>query len=322
MATTMPISTNTTIAICIQIQNGDMAANRVVGRLGECRRPPAGARLSCRDGGTRAHVARGRRTRRVARPRRLLLSLALALCAAAWLAPASRGAAGVGAHSSATAPLGGREPGTGVPQGQPGQRGSGGRRCARPPREGRACRSALVGTRAARAESDRLTRPRGRRSPDERCRGGRHRGDCLVESTPCWASSAPAPLLKACAAVQASKANSWPPRDPATYAAFVGFPRPALWHELAAIEVWNEPDQANQNYFAGPEKPQRYAAILRAAYPAIKQADPAMPVLAGSLVGSNGALPACPLRRGHQGLLRRPVGPLLQPHARLAARDP
>jgi hypothetical protein len=57
---------------------------------------------------------------------------------------------------------------------------------------------------------------------------------------------------------------------------------------LAALEVWNEPDQSNQAYFAGPEKPKRYAAVLRAAYPAIKQANPHVPVLAGSLVGANG----------------------------------
>jgi hypothetical protein len=58
---------------------------------------------------------------------------------------------------------------------------------------------------------------------------------------------------------------------------------------LEAFEVWNEPDQANQQYFAGPDKPQRYAAILRAAYPALKAAAPKVPVLAGAIVGYNGA---------------------------------
>ena len=57
---------------------------------------------------------------------------------------------------------------------------------------------------------------------------------------------------------------------------------------LAALEVWNEPDQANQHYLAGPSKPQHYAAILRAAYPAVKAVAPSLPVLGGSLVGSNG----------------------------------
>ena len=111
----------------------------------------------------------------------------------------------------------------------------------------------------------------------------------MVDRTPCWASSAPASLLRACLAGAARKATAWPPREPAPYAAFVAFLAKRYGSRLAAIEIWNEPDQANQLYFAGPEKPKRYAAILRAAYPAIKHADPGLPVLAGSLVGSNGA---------------------------------
>ena len=109
-----------------------------------------------------------------------------------------------------------------------------------------------------------------------------------VEGTPCWASSAPASLLRACKSRGSSKANAWPPRDPTDYAIFVAYLAKRYGTRLAAIEIWNEPDQANQLYFAGPEKPQRYAAILRVAYPAIKQANPNVPVLAGSLVGSNG----------------------------------
>jgi hypothetical protein len=75
---------------------------------------------------------------------------------------------------------------------------------------------------------------------------------------------------------------------------------------LAAIQIWNEPDQANEHYFAGPDKPQRYAAILRAAYPAIKHANPQVSVLAGSLVGSNGvflrALYAAGIKGYYDGL--------------------
>jgi hypothetical protein len=111
----------------------------------------------------------------------------------------------------------------------------------------------------------------------------------LVMSTPCWASSAPASLLSKCRPGQSSKAQAWPPIDPNTYGSFVAFLAGRYGSKLAAIEVWNEPDQANEDYFAGPNKAKRYAAVLRAAYPAIKRADPTMPVLGGSLVGSNGA---------------------------------
>ena len=128
----------------------------------------------------------------------------------------------------------------------------------------------------------------------------------LVESTPCWASSAPESLLRTCSSGRSKQASSWPPSDPATYAAFVAYLAQRYGTRLAAIEVWNEPDQANQAYFAGPEKPQRYAAILRAAYTAIKQVNPLVPVLGGSLVGSNGvflrALYAAGIKGYYDGL--------------------
>jgi polysaccharide biosynthesis protein PslG len=127
-----------------------------------------------------------------------------------------------------------------------------------------------------------------------------------VDSTPCWASSAPSALLAQCVPSAWSRANTWPPYSPADYAAMVGYLAARYGPRLAAIEVWNEPDQANELYFAGPEKPQRYAAILRAAYTAIKQADPNVPVLGGSLVGSNGiflrALYAAGIKGYYDGL--------------------
>jgi hypothetical protein len=110
----------------------------------------------------------------------------------------------------------------------------------------------------------------------------------MVESTPCWASSAPSALLRRCSERRTSLANAWPPQQPEDYAGFVAYLAHRYSSDLAAIEVWNEPDQVNEAYFAGPEKPKRYAAILRAAYPAIKAVAPNVPVLAGSIVGSRG----------------------------------
>lgn len=110
----------------------------------------------------------------------------------------------------------------------------------------------------------------------------------FVESTPCWASSAPAQLLNKCKPNHAGKAHAWPPTNPSTYATFMAFLAQRYAPDLAALEIWNEPDQANELYLAGPNKPQRYAELLRAAYPAIKAVAPSVPVLAGSLVGYNG----------------------------------
>jgi len=127
-----------------------------------------------------------------------------------------------------------------------------------------------------------------------------------ADTTPCWASSAPAALLRRCVPGQSSKANAWPPLDHKAYARFVAFLAARYGTRLAAIEVWNEPDQANEDYFAGPSKPQRYAEVLRAAYPAIKRANPGVAVLAGSLVGSNGvflrALYAAGIKGFYDGL--------------------
>jgi hypothetical protein len=109
----------------------------------------------------------------------------------------------------------------------------------------------------------------------------------LVDSSPCWDSSAPADDLKACQ-TRDSRANGWQPKNPAYFAAFVAFLAQRYGATLAAIEIWNEPDHINEHFFAGPEKARHYAEMLRLAYPAIKHANPSVAVIAGSLVGSNG----------------------------------
>ncbi len=127
----------------------------------------------------------------------------------------------------------------------------------------------------------------------------------LVDSTPCWASSAPESVRQGCQ-VPDGAASRWQPRDPATAARFFAFLAQRYEGRLAALEVWNEPDQANERYFAGPEKATHYAALLRDAYTAIKQVDSAMPVLGGSLVGSSGvflrALYAAGIKGYYDGL--------------------
>jgi Cellulase (glycosyl hydrolase family 5) len=127
-----------------------------------------------------------------------------------------------------------------------------------------------------------------------------------VDNSPCWDSTAPRALLARCVPAKATQANSWPPANIAAYSSVVAFIARRYGAELAAIEIWNEPDQGNQLYFAGPNKVQRYAALLKAAYTAIKQANPAVPVLGGSLVGSNGqflrALYAAGIKGYYDGL--------------------
>jgi hypothetical protein len=111
----------------------------------------------------------------------------------------------------------------------------------------------------------------------------------LVQSTPCWASSAPTSIEGSCVPGSHSEANSWPPTHPASYGAFLAHLAQRYGSELAAVEVWNEPDFSGEQFLAGPNKAAHYAAILKAAYPAVKRVDPSLQVLGGALVGPNGA---------------------------------
>ena len=310
IATIIPITTNTTIAICIQIQNGDMARDSVPGRLGE-----ACAGVGARDyrvgmAGRACTIAAAPR-RLIARPSlRLFIALALGLCAIVLARPGRPWRAHrAGRPSSSAAPLGGVNI---APISRTASLASVDREIA----IARALHAKVVRVEVPWSELEPLgpnqIDPRALAVTDRLVNDAAAAGIgviAMVESTPCWASSAPASLLRACApgsSDRAAKANAWPPRDPSTYAAFVAYLAQRYGTRLAAIEVWNEPDQANQRYFAGPEKPKRYAAILRAAYPAIKRVNPQVPVLAGSLVGSNGvflrALYAAGIKGYYDGL--------------------
>ena len=128
----------------------------------------------------------------------------------------------------------------------------------------------------------------------------------MVYSTPCWASSAPARTLRRCKPGRETAADAWPPTQASAFGSFCAYLAQRYGTRLAAIEIWNEPDEINEAYLAGPAKPAHYAALLRAAYPAIKQAAPGVAVLAGSLVGSNGvflkALYAAGIKGYYDGL--------------------
>jgi hypothetical protein len=117
--------------------------------------------------------------------------------------------------------------------------------------------------------------------------GARRRGIrplLLLLRTPCWASSAPG-APESCP----GDAAEYPPRDAADYGAIAGWLAERYRGKLAGLEVWNEPDHVNEEYFKGPDKPARYAAVLKAADRAVDAVDPKLKIVAGSLVGSDGA---------------------------------
>jgi Cellulase (glycosyl hydrolase family 5) len=282
IAITIPITTNTTIATCNQIHVGDMTSRRLPAARG------AGAAPTRAAGG--AGASRGYRV--VVRVASILakrsIGLAALLCALAW--PAGTGAAGAPARARAAnaSLLGGVTIPSATVVSVPGE-----------------ADAAVAVARQLHAQIVRIEvswsamEPGGPGQIDPRVLAYADRAVAdaaadgirmmmLVQGTPCWASSAPASLLRRCVPGHASKANSWPPSDDGDFAAFVAYLAARYGSRLAAIEIWNEPDQANEAYFAGPHKAERYAQLVRAAYPAIKQVNPGVQVLAGALVGSNG----------------------------------
>jgi VCBS repeat-containing protein len=90
-----------------------------------------------------------------------------------------------------------------------------------------------------------------------------------LNHTPEWAVTPGTPAL------------SGVPADPQKYADFAGDVAARYAGRISAYEIWNEP---NGRMFWNPEpNAAQYTALLKAAYPAIKAADPSATVLAGSV---------------------------------------
>ncbi|MEN3273096.1 MAG: polysaccharide biosynthesis protein PslG [Actinomycetota bacterium] len=70
------------------------------------------------------------------------------------------------------------------------------------------------------------------------------------------------------------------PNNPADYARFATWIAGHYRGQIAAWEVWNEPNQSD--FFTGAD-PAKYAALVRAAYPAFKAGDPTASVVVGSV---------------------------------------
>ncbi len=123
-----------------------------------------------------------------------------------------------------------------------------------------------------------------------------------VLRSPCWASFAPDSERGNCGEKNRTEnVSRYPPRDAADYGAVVKFVAARYRNALYAVEVWNEPDHSNEAYFAGPEKPKRYAAILKAAFAAVDEVSPQTLVLGGSIVGANGRFLEALYREGIKG---------------------
>lgn len=111
-------------------------------------------------------------------------------------------------------------------------------------------------------------------------------------ATPCWASTAPPEVKQDCAGEWWEReVERYPPADPADFARAAAWVADRWEGDLAALEIWNEPNCGCWFKLAQPEQPgQRvaaYTAMLRAAYGEVKAAAPSVEVLGGSLLFSH-----------------------------------
>jgi hypothetical protein len=91
----------------------------------------------------------------------------------------------------------------------------------------------------------------------------------LLDSTPGWAAQKGTPAI------------SGPPASDATFAAFASKLATRYKGEIAGYEIWDEPN--SKTFWSTGPNPAAYTALLKAAYTAIKAADPKAVVIAGAL---------------------------------------
>ena len=267
---TIPIRTNTTIATCVQIQNGDMTADSVSGpvRAGTHTGPDLNDYRVGMRGRSYLHMT-------AARSHRMLLSFGLALCLLAWLAPVGRGEHIAKAHVSTTTPLGGVNI-EGVYSGAS---------LAGVDRDIALART--LHAKVVRTEVPWSTlEPRGHqidprrwrsRSPDEGCGRSRHQGDRVRREHALLGllgAGVAAAQMRARAARQGEHLATDQPGSLRDVRRLSG---PALRHAPGGDRDLERAGPGQRRVLRRPEKPQHYAAILRAAYPAIKQANPNVP---------------------------------------------
>lgn len=106
-------------------------------------------------------------------------------------------------------------------------------------------------------------------------------------TTPCWASSAPEELKQGCTGAWWERGvHTYPPTDPADLADAAAWVAERWGENMAAIEIWNEPNL--RVFFASADPASDYAPILKAAYAGVKAVRPDLPVLGPAMVMSDG----------------------------------
>ena len=104
--------------------------------------------------------------------------------------------------------------------------------------------------------------------------------------TPCWASTAPDAIKQGCEGAWWDRGvQRYPPADASDFADALAFLANRYGRRVAAWEIWNEPN--HDDFFKASDKVSSYAALVKAAYPAAKAADPGSTIIAGSLADAD-----------------------------------
>jgi polysaccharide biosynthesis protein PslG len=140
----------------------------------------------------------------------------------------------------------------------------------------------------------------------------------MLHLTPCWASSAPDSVKQGCSGDWwARGVGLYPPSDPATYGNVARWVTARYGTDLAALEVWNEPN--DDRYLTSSDNAADYARLVKAAYGPAKAGNPNVPVLAGAIQYSDrnflDALYANGIKGYYDGISVHPYSPGIAPSA-------
>lgn len=121
-----------------------------------------------------------------------------------------------------------------------------------------------------------------------------------VTDTPCWASSAPETLKDGCRGSWWSRGvQQYPPSDPGDYGDALAFLVDRYGDRVEGWEIWNEPN--SRSFWKADDPARDYAELVRAAYPAAKDANPDATIIAGALSESDFEFTESLFRNGIDG---------------------
>jgi len=125
-----------------------------------------------------------------------------------------------------------------------------------------------------------------------------------LAETPCWASSAPESLKLGCVGAWWDRdVTRYPPTRAADYGDAAAWVAARYGSRIAALEVWNEPNHPDPAWarLLSADQATAYAALVKAAYPAVKQVAPTLPLLAGAISFGDVAFVEALYARGLKG---------------------